>query len=356
MAETRGCGTSARRVSTLRRTLLRAMPVLPAAWAGATLAASAADELKLSVAIGPSLPLGHAAERWAERLREPGVGAVLAKLHPGAILAQRDPARELGALKDGALDLAVGSALQWSLQTPALGVFALPWLAPEDAQLTALAADPALRELLQVRLAAAGAQLVALAPLGYREIATTTRAIRTPEDCAGLRLRAIASPMLQDILRALGAAPQTLPFAQAQAAIAQGQLDGQEGTPTSLAAARITANGQRHVTDLGGVGDAMVFAVRASVWSAWATAQRERVTMAATAAIGDARALEREQAALRHLATQGASVLRLTAAGQRAFKHAVREVDARWRETVGGDIVAAAERVLTAAPALPTPR
>lgn len=310
-------------------------------------------EFRLTVAVGPTLPLGKSAQRWAERLREGGE-AIAVKLHPGAGLAERDAARELLALKEGRADLGVGSSLQWALQAPALGVFSLPWIAPDDAQLAVLTNDAALRTLIAARLASAGVHLVALAPLGYREIATASRPIRAPEDLAGLRLRAIPSPLLQDVLRALGAQPQSMPFAEAQAAFARGSLDGQEGPPTALAAARALASGQRHVTDLGGIAEVMVFAVRAPVWAALTPAQQEHVRRAAELAIEDTRALEREQDALQQLAAQGAALLRLTPAGQRAFRAAAREAADRWRGTIGEEVVAAAERAGGAAVVVPT--
>ena len=119
-----------------------------------------------------------------------------------------------------------------------------------------------------------GVVLVALAPLGHREVATTTRAIRGPADVKGLRLRTSPSPMLPDVLLALGAFPQAMPFAEAQAAFAKGALDGQEGSPTALAAARAVASGQRHLTQWGAIGDAMVFAVRKSYGTAGASGAR----------------------------------------------------------------------------------
>lgn len=309
-------------------------------------AVSAAAELKLSVAVGPALPLGKAAQRWGELLRDGGDAAIATKLHPGASLAGRDPARELLALADGRADLAVGSSLQWSMQVPALAVFSLPWIAPQDAQLDALAADAELRALLAARLAESGVTLVTLAPLGYREIATATKPIRAPGDMAGLRLRTAPSPLLQETLLALGARPQTLPLAQAQAAFATGQLDGQEGLPTALAAARALAGGQRHVTDLGGVAEALVFAVRSAVWEAWTPAQQAHARRTAEQAIGETRPLEREHAALRRLAGQGVLLLRLTVAGQQAFRHAATDVAQRWRATVGTKVVERAERVV----------
>ena len=110
------------------------------AWLGTT-AAAAQDkpaELKLTVAQSPAFPLGKAAERWGALLTEASSSRFQVKLHPGAVLAGRDPLREFGTLRDGGADLAVGSALMWSTELPAFAVYALPWLAPEPREQVAL--------------------------------------------------------------------------------------------------------------------------------------------------------------------------------------------------------------------------
>jgi TRAP-type C4-dicarboxylate transport system substrate-binding protein len=301
-------------------------------------------ELRLSVAVGQALPLGKAAERWAAGINEAARGGFLAKPYPGATLAGRDPARELLALADGRADLAVGSALEWSAQVPALAVFALPWFAPSRRDLEALAADAALRAALSARLDAAGVVMVALAPLGHRAIATAERPIRGPGDLAGLRLRAAPSPLLQETLAALGAAPQSIPFAQAKAAFANGGLDGQEGPFTALVASRASAFVPTHVTDWGAFADVMVFAVRKPVWEGWSAAERDAAARAAEVAVRAADAPAAEARALDDLARHGAAVLRLTPAGHEAFRAAVRVVDERWRQAIGTEIVEIAER------------
>jgi len=307
-------------------------------------------ELKVSVAAGPAMPLGRAAQRWAEIVSEGPAPVGAAKLYPGATLADRDPRREFVALREGGSDLAVGSALQWSQQVPSLGVFTLPWIAPESAELLALTEDGALFDALEDKLEALGVVLVELAPLGHREIATVERPVRAPADLAGLRLRTLASPLVQELFVALGAKPQSLSFREAQAAFANGTLDGQEGLPTALAAARVAASGQRHLTDWGAIGDAMVFAVRKPVWDAWTQPQREAVRQAALRAIAEADAAGREDQALRELAAAGLAMVRITAAGHAAFRDAVREHHTRWRAAVGSDVVQLAENALQRAP------
>ena len=179
------------------------------------------------------------------------------------------------------------------------------------------------------------------------------RAIRGPGDVKGLRLRVSASPMLHETFLALGAMPQAMPFAAAQAALASGALDGQEGTPAALAAARIGAGGQRHLTAWGAIADAMVFAIRKPLWESLSEPQREIVRRSAQQAIGETGASSRQQAATRRLAENGMAIVRITAAGHEAFRAEVAGVYARWRDAIGTDIVELAEKALAAAPAAP---
>ena len=308
--------------------------------------ASPATELKLSVAAGPALTLGKAAERWSQLLVETGDARLGAKLYPGASLAGRDPAREIGALKEAAADLAVGSALQWSLQVAALGVVGLPWIAPDNDALAALVANERLRAALAQKLEQQELMLVAIAPLGHRELATTSRAIRAPADLAGLRVRASPLPIVHELFLALGALPQAMGFAQAQAALASGGLDGVEGLPTALAAARTAVGGQRHLVLWGATADAMVFAVRKPLWDTLSPAQHAMLRKTAVQAIADSDSAGRREAALRKLSQNGIAVVRITAAGHEAFRSAAADMRARWRGAIGDDVVSIAEEAV----------
>ncbi|HVE50822.1 MAG TPA: TRAP transporter substrate-binding protein DctP [Casimicrobiaceae bacterium] len=305
----------------------------------------ATDPLKLSVATGPAMSLGKAAERWSELLTQQDA-RLATKIFPGAMLARRDPAREFLALKEGDADLAVGSALQWSTQVPSLAVFSLPWLAPQDSDLEALASDTPLRLALAQRVEAGGAILLAVAPLGHLEIATVSRAIRSPEDLKGLKLRAPPAPLLQDLLLALGALPQSMSFKDAQEGFARGELDGQQALPTVLAAARAGAIGQRHLTDWGAVGDAMLFAVRKNLWDRLDVSQRALVRRSAEEVAAKSNALAGEAAAVEQLARNGVAVVRITRAGHAVFRTNVAGIYARWRDAIGADIVTLAESAL----------
>lgn len=303
-------------------------------------------ELRMSVAVAPAFPLGAAAKAWSEAMAATATGRVDAKLHPGASLAQRDPGREFFALRDGAADLAVGSALAWSAQLPAFAVVALPWIAPETADLVAILESMEVASELVRRADASGVVLLATAPLGHRVLATLDRTVRAPADLAGLRLRATGGPIVVDTLVALGARPEAMGFLQAQEALATGRLDGQDGTATSFVAARFPASGYRHLLDWGAFGDAMLFAVRRPVWNGWTDAQRRTALETARKVAVEANAAAREDAARDALVKLGMGEIRLTRAGHAAFAAAVAAVRVSRAQAVGAELVAAAERAV----------
>lgn len=318
--------------------------------ASAAFAQDKPAELKLSTALAPAFPLGKAGERWAQLINDGSARAFEVRQYPGATLAGRDAGREFTALRDGAADLAVGSAFAWSTQMPVLGAYVLPWLAPEPREQAALAADPALREQVKRALGDAGVVVVAIAPLGDRVLATTRAAIQTPADIAGKRIRVMPYPMVIETFAALGARGEAMAFGEAQAALAAGTLDGQDALPTTLVATRIGATAQKFVTRWGAFADVMIFAVRRPVWDGWSDAQRSAVRDAADRAAAEAQAVAREDAALAELVKHGVSITRLAPAQRAAFRAAVDGVWKKWTPAIGAEAVAAAEAAVAAAP------
>lgn len=300
-------------------------------------------QLRLSTAVGPAFALGKAGERWAALLNESAAGALEVVQYPGAILTLRDPLREFGALRDGTVDLAVGSALAWSAQLPVFGVYGLPWLAPEQREQEGLTLAPAVQARLQEAAAAAGVVVIAFAPLGERAIATFDGGLTAPAMLAGRTIRTVTIPLVVDTLATLGARPASMPLADAQAAFAARSLDGQEGPASTLAAARVAASGLKVVTRWGAFADVMMFAVRQSVWSRWTDAQRAAARAAAAAAITEAGARAREDAAFAELGKQGVDVVRPTATQRAVWRAAVDTVWAKWTGPIGADLVAAAQ-------------
>jgi TRAP-type C4-dicarboxylate transport system substrate-binding protein len=301
-------------------------------------------EWKLSTALGPAYPEGKAGAIWANLIRERSGGRLTAKLFPGATLARRDPAREFAALRDGAAELAVGSTTAWATQVKELNLLALPWLVPDaDALDALLRSDVAQR--LAASVQAAGVVPLAWANDGFSELATR-RAIHTPPDLDGLTLKVAPSPLLLDTLLALGARPASMSTENAQAAQRNGELDGEVTSVGAYHTSRIYAVGLTHLLVWGAHADALLFAVNRTLWDGLSEADRELLRQAALDAAAQASALARAQAGaatLAELASEGATVTRLTASGKAPFREASRAVYARWAELVGPELVHAAE-------------
>jgi TRAP-type C4-dicarboxylate transport system substrate-binding protein len=301
------------------------------------------SDLKVSVAVAPLYPLGAAANAWTDTLNDPANGLTV-KLHPGATLANRRARDEIGALRAGSIDLAVGATLQWSDALASLAVFSLPWNIPGNAQLSAVTGDADVEAQLASVLDADGITLVALAPLRHRDLATQSRAITSPADVEGLRVRVTGPRLVTDTYVALGAQPTGLSLEDARSALLAGVLDGQDQSAVALVNARAWGTGTRHVVHWGAFANALVFVVRKPLWESWPEATRERVRAAARKAIDAAQASAREHAAHAELARNGVAVTRMTPAGHVAFRAKVDAVYAKWLPLIDEGLAEAVSR------------
>lgn len=73
-------------------------------------------EYKLSIVVGTAFPWGQGAEIWANLVRERTQGRINIKVYPGTSLVQGDQTREFTAIRQGIIDMAVGSTINWSPQ------------------------------------------------------------------------------------------------------------------------------------------------------------------------------------------------------------------------------------------------
>ena len=306
-----------------------------------------AREWKLSTALGPAYPQGKGGELWASLIRERSGGRLAVRAFPGATLSRRDPKREFAALRDGAIDLAVGSASNWALQVPELNLIALPWLFPDLAAVDrVLAGEAGMR--LSMAIERAGVVPLAWTSDAFQELAAK-RGVHVPGDMKGLRVRIPASPVLVDTLVALGSLPTAA--GSTAAALMEGRLDAEELTAATFASTRLYAAGARNLLLWGAHAEALVFAVNRQLWDSLAEPDRELLREAARDAAAQAGAMARRQsddASLAELTRESVTVTRLTAAGKRAFREETRAVYDNWAVVAGEGLVRAAETAVAA--------
>jgi tripartite ATP-independent transporter DctP family solute receptor len=341
----------------LRRILLTLAAAATAALSLGTALPAAAQayksEYRLSLVVGPAFPWGKGGEIWANKVREKTNGRINIKLYPGVSLIQGDQTREFSALRQGVIDLAVGSTINWSPQVKQLNLFSLPFLMPDYAAIDALTQGEVGKDIFKT-LEGAGVVPLAWGENGYRELTNSKRPVRTPDDLKGLKIRVVGSPLFVETFTALGANPTQMSWADAQPAFASGAVDGQENPMSIFTAAKLHTVGQKNLTMWGYVADPLVFVVNKEIWNSWTPADRELVRQAALEAGKEQIAIARKgiaepgQPLLKDIAAMGVNIVHLTPAEREAFVKATRPTYAKWKGQIGAELVAKAEKAIEA--------
>jgi len=311
------------------------------------------SEYRLSLVLGPPSPWGMAGQIWADLVKERTQGRINIKLYPGVSLIQGDQTREFSALRQGVIDMAVGSTINWSPQVRALNLFSLPFLMPDYAAVDALTQGEVGKEIFKT-LDKAGVVPLAWGENGYREITNSKRAIEKPEDLKGMKIRVVGSPIFADMFTALGANPTQMSWADAQPALSSGAVDGQENPLFMFTILKLHTVGQKYVTTWGYMADPLVFVVNKDVWNSWTPADREIVRQAAQDAGRQEIALARKglvepgKPLLKDSAGMGVTVTQLTPAQREAFVKATRPVYEKWKPQIGTNLVDMAEKAVAA--------
>ena len=311
------------------------------------------SEYKMSLVLGPAYPWGKGGEIWANLVRERTQGRINIKLYPGVSLIQGDQTREFSAIRQGVIDLAVGSTINWSPQVKELNLFSLPFLMPDYAAMDALTQGDVGKEIFRI-IDKAGVMPLAWGENGYREISNSKLAIKKPEDLKGLKIRVVGSPLFLDTFTALGANPTQMSWADAQPALATGAVDGQENPMAIYTAAKLHTMAQKYVTMWGYVADPLIFVVNKDIWASWTPADQAIVKQAALdagkqeIAIARKGLAEADRPLLKDIAAQGVTVTQLSPSEREAFVKATRPVYDKWKNQIGANLVATAEKAIAA--------
>ena len=339
----------------IRRTILGL--AMAAAALGFTQAAVAQSsykaEYKMSLVLGPPTPWGMAGQIWADLVRERTQGRINMKLYPGVSLVQGDQTREFSSLRQGVIDMAVGSTINWSPQVKELNLFSLPFLMPDYAAIDAITQGEPGKDIFKA-LEKGGVVPLAWGENGFRELSNSKRDIRKPEDLKGLKLRVVGSPLFIDTFTALGANPTQMSWADAQPALSSGAVDGQENPMFLFTVLKMHTVGQKFVTTWGYVADPLIFVVNKDVWASWTPADQAIVRQAAVDAgkqeivLARKGLTEADKPLLKEVAAMGVTVTTLTPAEREAFVKATRPVYDKWKATVGAELVNEAEKAIAA--------
>ncbi|MEP6702225.1 MAG: C4-dicarboxylate ABC transporter, partial [Betaproteobacteria bacterium] len=155
---------------------------------------------------------------------------------------------------------------------------------------------------------------------------------------------------------ALGATPVRMKWIDAQKALTDRSLGGQETSLAVYVATKAHTLGQKQVTLWGFAADPLIFAVSKRAWEGWSEADRALVRQAAIEAAQRelvlARAASEAASATIGLALRGNGVVlnRLTLEERAAFIQKTKPVFDKWAALIGTDLVVRAQDAYAAQP------
>jgi TRAP-type transport system periplasmic protein len=306
-------------------------------------------EYKLSTVLGKPFLWGIGGERWAELIKEKTNGRINVKMYPGTSLVGGDQTKEFTSIRQGAIDMAIGSTINWSPQVQQLNLFSMPFLMPDYKAIDALTGGDVGKELFAI-LESKDVVPLAWGENGFRELSNSKQPIRKPEDLKGLKIRVVGSPLFLDTFTALGANPTQMSWADAVPALSSGAVDGQENPVTVFMAAKLySAANQKNLTLWGYVADPLIFVVNKEVWNSWSPEDQKAVREAAIQAGREEIELARkgllppDYSLIKEIEGLGVNVVKPNDTEMAAFKKGTKEVYDKWAKQIGPELVKKAE-------------
>jgi len=164
----------------------------------------------------------------------------------------------------------------------------------------------------------------------------------------------VGSPLYIDTFTALGANPTQMSWADAQPALANKAVDGQENPLSIYAGAKLYDVQQQYLTLWNYVSDPLVFVVNRDVWKSWTPEDQKIVREAAIEAgkreieIARKGITKDDPALLKEIESHGVTITRLTPEQHDAFAQATAPVVEKWTKTIGEDLVKQARDAIAA--------
>ncbi|RDW13385.1 ABC transporter substrate-binding protein [Paracoccus thiocyanatus] len=171
-------------------------------------------------------PLANRVQEGADRIAEQSDGRINIAVFPSNQLGSDTDT--LNQLRSGAVEFFTLSGIILSTLVPVAAINGVGFAFADHSKVWE-AMDGAVGA--SVRAAIAEARLHAFPHMfdnGFRQITTSTKAIETPDDLKGLKIRVPVSPLWTSMFQALGTAPASINWNETYTALQTGVVDAQE--------------------------------------------------------------------------------------------------------------------------------
>lgn len=186
------------------------------------------DIVKLSIfcaSITENTPTGDALKVMAEYMKEHSGGSLEPSLYFDTALG--DATSMVEGLVQGTIDIGISGTAYFSSLVPEVEVFQLPFLfeSLEDAR---AAVDGGAKDIIFEKFDPVGIVGLSLWENGFRELTNNVRAVKTPADLKGIKMRTLPSTVQVKCWEALGAIATSIDSSELYTALQQGTVDAEE--------------------------------------------------------------------------------------------------------------------------------
>lgn len=181
--------------------------------------------MKIGVSTGPTDPRNLSLEKFKSEVESKTNGTVEVQIYPSAQLGSDKDLIE--GVKLGTVQATVTSAGNFGDYEPKMGISALPFLFKDSEQAWKFLKTPQVQKI-QEGLLKSNIRVLSYFENGFRCMTNSKIAINKPGDAKGLTIRTPENPYVMETLKALGANPSPLAFADLYVALQQKTFDGQE--------------------------------------------------------------------------------------------------------------------------------
>jgi tripartite ATP-independent transporter DctP family solute receptor len=179
---------------------------------------------------GESLAANHPqvlmAERIAKDVKEKTGGRIDIQVFPNSQLGTGKDMIEM--VSSGALQMTTDGAGALGAFLPQLSVIEAPYLWRDAAHMGKVAATAIYAKMNDDLVAKRGMRMLNVTYYGKRHLTTGSKAVRTPADMAGFKLRVPPVDTFRAMAEAWGARATPIAFGELYLALSQGVVDGQE--------------------------------------------------------------------------------------------------------------------------------
>lgn len=294
--------------------------------------------LKLAHNMDTNHPVHQGIVYMAQALAELSQDSVQIDIYPNGQLGGEREVIEL--LQIGSLDMTKVSASPLEGFSPGMQVFSIPYVFRDTAHyynvLDGEIGWQLLLSLEQIRLRG-----LAYYDAGSRSFYMTDRAVRTPADLVGQKIRVQQSATSVQMIEALGGAATPIAWGELYTALQQGVVDGAENNPPSFYLSRHYEAARYFTLDEHtSVPDILLISWRS--WQSLTEQQRGWLQQAANASVQVQRKLWRQatEDALASLRIAGVEIIE---PDKHAFRQAVKPMYANYANTAVGALLARIE-------------